>query len=125
MNKRNITLIIAGVVIIAAGCAIKKEARVNPPTGYVVTFGSSSAPVMVKEGFKAKLPKAEWRRDIVFKPKGGNDPTPNAGSGVSVPTDVLLSIPQRPGSNGLNVTQRVRFNGANYIDLINLLNEIN
>jgi hypothetical protein len=110
MKKRNITLTIAGLIIIAAGCAIQKET--HPPTGYVIIFGSSSAPIKVKQGFKAALQKAEWRRGIVYKPAHSGDPSPDAGSGVSFPTDLVVPVSQGHETNplGLNVTQRVRFN---------------
>jgi hypothetical protein len=125
MKTRNITLAIAGLVIIAAGCAIRDQAGRNP-TGYVVTFGSSSAPmVKVKEGFNAALQKAQARKGIVFKPPQIGVP-PDFGAWVSLSTDSLIPISQGPHINplGLNVTQHVRFNFGQEKDLLDLLAKI-
>lgn len=112
MKKRNITLTIAGLVIIGVGCTIHETAQSRLPTGYVVTFGSSSAPIKIKQGFKAALLNAPWRGGIVFKPAHNNDPSPDAGTEMPLPTDVPIPVSQGPEINqdGLNVTQRVRFN---------------
>ena len=125
MKKRNIALIIAGAVIVAAGFAINEKADGDLPTGYIVILGSSSAPIPVKDGFKAALQKAQARKGIVFKPPQ-NDTPPDAGPWLSLSTDSTISIP--PGSvnnpEGLNVTQKVRFNANQQEDLIDLLEEI-
>ena len=125
MKTRNITLIIAGLVIIAAGCALRKGERpLAEPTGYVVYFGSPTARIKVKtHKFKAALKNARWRREFVFKPPQTDTP-PDDGDGIIGTSDLTISIIQKPGSDGYNVTQRVRFNYGEEQALGELLSNI-
>ena len=126
MKTRNITLIIAGLLIIAAGCALRKDERPPAePTGYVVYFGSPTARIKTKnpDAFKAALNRARWRREIVFEPKRP-DISPDNGDGIIGHADLTLPIKQKPGSDGFNVTQRVRFNYGEEQALGELLSNI-
>ena len=130
MKKRNIILALAGLAIIAAGCALRDHQTTNDPKAkYVLIFGSASSPVKLKSqearvAFIAALDNANWRRDIAFKNPEPTDPSANAGPKLSSAANTVhtLTITQDSTVNpdGLHVTQRVGLNAAQE-DVMNTL----
>ena len=126
MKTRNITLTIAGVVVVA-GCAMHvNQLGGDPATRYVVRF---DAPTMLvsKAKFIEALGKASWRRGIAFTPPEPGDPSPdNDNSPVTstVTQTLLISQTSAVNPNSLRVTQRVGFNKGQEKELNSLLKQI-
>lgn len=126
MKTRNITLIIAGLVIVA-GCALHdQQSTADPQTKYIVKF-DTPALLVNKAKFITALNKASWRRGITFTPKETTDPTPDQDQSplTSAVTNTLV-VAQNSiiNPNSLHVTQHVGFNRGQEKDLEALLKQV-
>jgi len=126
MKTRNITLTIAGVVIVA-GCAMHvNQLGGDPKTRYVVKFDTPTM-LVSKAKFIEALGKASWRRGITFTQPEPGDPSPDNDNSPVTSTVTLTSMISQDSlvnPNSLRVTQRVGFNKGQEKELGALLKQI-
>lgn len=125
MKTRNLTLAIAGLVIVAS-CAPHVNTLVDPQTRYIVTF-DEPVRLLDRAKFIEALKKGSWRRDINFTPKQSDDPSPNSdenplGSGLTETLAIAQDSTVNP--NRQHVTQRVGFNAGQRAEIDALLAEV-
>jgi hypothetical protein len=117
MKTHHIILILAGLAIVAAGCAIHGQGPGDPVAKYVITF--TNVKLTDPDGFKKALTESHhprWQKDLILRHK--NLPPESLigpSEGAAVPPIVYTaSIAQttNQGSNpdSLHVTQRVGLN---------------
>ena len=127
MKTPNIILTIAGVVIVAAGCALhSQQATADPQTKYIVKF-DTPALLVNKAKFITALNKASWRRGITFTPKETTDPTPDQDQAPltsAVTTTLVVAQNSTINPNSLHVTQHVGLNRGQEKDLEALLKQV-
>ena len=127
MKTSHTYLAIAGLIVIAAGCAMRvNEQATDPRTKYVVRFNT---PTLLKDKpkFITALGKASWRRGVTFTLKETGDPVPdNDNSPVtsSVTQTLIISQDSMVNPNSLHVTQRVGFNKGQEKELDALLKQV-
>ena len=128
MKTSHTLIVVAGLILIAAGCAMHvNPLAADPRTKYVVRFDAPTL-LISKTKFIEALGKASWRRDIVFTPKDPqHDPSSDdTASPISSSLVQTLQISQDLSVNpySLQVTQRVGFNRGQERELAALLKQV-
>jgi hypothetical protein len=110
MKNRNISLVLAALVIVAAGCAVKK---VMPMQDYPARYVITCTDVLVDEteflNFIHDTNRPKWTSDLTIKTQSSPaaSPIPNVTPPSSPPPFSSTSTIVLNGSTGLHVTQKI------------------
>jgi hypothetical protein len=108
MKNRNISLVLAALVIVAAGCAVKTQMQ-DYPAKYVITCSD----VLVEEteflDFIHDANRPKWTSNLSIKTQSSpaSSPIPNIAPPQSPPPFSSTSTIALNGSTGLHVTQKI------------------
>lgn len=126
MKTHNIILIFAGLVIVAAGCAMHGQGPSSDPVAkYVITF--TNVKLNDPDGFKSALAASHhprWQKDLILRRKNLPDeslPGPSE-SAAEPPIVYTASIAQTTNQNSnpdsLHVTQKVGLNNLSDVEKV-------
>jgi hypothetical protein len=129
MKNRNISLVLAALVIVAAGCAVKKEMQMQDyPAKYVITCSD----VLVDEtqflDFIRDANRLKWTSDLTIKTQSSPAPSPipNVAPPSNPPPFSNTSTIVLNGPTGLHVTQKIGlYRRTDLKDLIGTLSNQN
>lgn len=127
MKNRNISLVLAALVIVAAGCAVKTQMQ-DYPAKYVITLSD----VLVDEteflDFIRDANRLKWTSDLTIKTQSSPAPSPipNVAPPSNPPPFSNTSTIALNGSTGLHVTQKIGlYRRTDLKDLIGTLSNQN
>lgn len=121
MKTRNLSLAVAGLVIVAAGCAIHnqevrtQEVRTEYPARYVVSFDNVKVDTTAFEDFinNKHMHIKKWTSNLELVHEDGStkplpvDPPPHPPPFDGTSTIDLKRGDQSPGTDSLHVTQKL------------------
>jgi hypothetical protein len=110
MKNRNISLVLAALVIVAAGCAVKKEMPMQDyPAKYVITLSDVAVEETEFLAFINDANRPKWTSNLTIKTQSSPAPSPipNVAPPQSPPPFSNASTIALNGSTGLHVTQKI------------------
>jgi hypothetical protein len=110
MKNRHISLVLAALVIVAAGCAVKKVMPMQDyPAKYVITCTDVSVDETAFLDFIRDANRLKWTSNLTIKTPSSPAPSPipNVAPPSSPPPFSNTSTIVLNGSTGLHVTQKI------------------
>lgn len=108
MKSRNISLVLAALVIVAAGCAVKTQMQ-DYPAKYVITLTDVAVEETEFLDFIHDANRLKWTSNLTIKTQSSPAPSPipNVAPPQSPPPFSNASTIALNGSTGLHVTQKI------------------